>query len=616
MIESVVSLRPNLVDGFSSENFVPRTPSIQAAYEWGKMLHNGQMRLSGEPYFETHCVWVASFLDKLVAKEAWTIAGLLHDAVEDTGESLDQIRTKFPGILGEEIAYLVDGVTKISNPRDGRSREMETLRKIAMFRDPGVFLVKLADKSHNVMTLDHMPEEKRRKKANEAIRAYGKLAGILNCYSWRRWLEDMAFPHADAETYKMVKKMIDHDPRMDSRFINSHISRLNEIIERSGINATVNVTVNGYWQAWQKLRRMAKARRASMDDFSALNDLISFRVVVDTDDEIECYKMLAFVNRFYGAYLDQNRFDDYIACPQNGYRALQVTAWVPDHGAIEIAIMTKDMEGENLWGVVYALNHNKDTSAYSPIEILTPTGGARFLPEGSTVLDAVTSIQQEYLLDKISAVELNGRLARLSDKVNPGDVVEVITDADRMVPDEKWLTFANNHTRRILRFILPREGLKKAAAKGIEITREIIAAHGILNLKDVQALENDKMDNLLEDLSCASLDDLYAAIGQGAIRPKEIQKALNAVGLTKDELNWTSIDIFGSKEKNRPGILLKITRMISEAGGNILRSVNNTHTDGGYSLRLVVGDLTRDNQKKLREAFEACAVDFDVLEIV
>ena len=128
---------------------------------------------------------MGAFLDNLIGNEAWTIAGLLHDSIEDHGGSLEKIKEKFPGSLGEEIAHLVDGVTKLSNPRDGRSRELETLRKIAMFRDPGVFLVKLADKSHNVMTLEHMPQPKRQQKAMEAIRAYGKLAGILNCYRWR-----------------------------------------------------------------------------------------------------------------------------------------------------------------------------------------------------------------------------------------------------------------------------------------------------------------------------------------------------------------------------------------------------------------------------------------------
>ncbi|HMN58760.1 MAG TPA: HD domain-containing protein, partial [Anaerolinea sp.] len=191
VIQSIQDIRPLLANEFTPGEFIPRTPAISEAYQFGKAIHQGQTRMSGEPYFETHCAWVAAFLDKLVGNEAWTIAGLLHDTVEDSGESLDRIKALFPGKLGEDVAYIVDGVTKLSNPRDGRSREMETLRKIAMFRDPGVFLVKLADKSHNLMTLQHMSPAKRVQKATEAIRAYGKLAGILNCYKWRCWLEDM-----------------------------------------------------------------------------------------------------------------------------------------------------------------------------------------------------------------------------------------------------------------------------------------------------------------------------------------------------------------------------------------------------------------------------------------
>lgn len=200
-IVEVNEIRPKLQSEFSDIVFEPRTENIAEAYRWGQQLHSGQMRLSGEPYFETHCAWIGAFLDRLVGNEAWTIAGLLHDTVEDLGELLERIRQKFPGPLGEEVAHIVDGVTKLSNPRDGRSRELETLRKIAMFRDPGIFLVKLADKSHNVMTLEYMSPDKRQKKAEEAIRAYGKLAGILNCYTWRRWLEDTAFPFYDSESF-------------------------------------------------------------------------------------------------------------------------------------------------------------------------------------------------------------------------------------------------------------------------------------------------------------------------------------------------------------------------------------------------------------------------------
>ena len=611
----VRDIRPVMME-FESLPFTPRTEAIAEAYRWGQELHAGQKRFSGEPYFETHCVWVAGLIDRLIGNEAWTIAALLHDAVEDRGSTLDQIRQRFPGQLGDEVAYIVDGVTKLSAPRDGRTRELETLRKIAMFRDPAVFLVKLADKTHNVLTLGHMPQPKRRAKAMEAIRAYGKLAGILNVYRWRRWLEDMAFPHADPETYNFVRERIDRDPRLQSGFINSMLQELSDTMNRAEVPGRVEVIVNGYWQAWQKLRRMARLRKTSLNGFSALNDLVSFRLVVAQEDASLCYRLLGYVNRYLGQYLDQDRFDDYIALPQNGYRALQVTGWLPNYGAVEVAIATNDMEGENLWGVVYAIKNNQDISHYRPVEILTPTGGARFVPEGSTVLDAVASIQQEFLLDKISAVRVNGVQAQLYDKVHPGDVVEVITSGERMYPTEEWLAYCSPSTARLIQVVLATASLRRQAEEGRQKVHPILAKRGLLNLEDLQVLESDLFDNLLERVGSSSLEDLYVSMGGGAIRQSDLEEALDAVGITCEELHWSTIDLIGARQSNRPGVLAKLAGAVSDAGGNILRSVNDTFPDGRFALRIVVKDLPPEKHTTLREAFAASNVDLMWIEIV
>lgn len=615
-VRRVREIRPDFLREFNIGEFSPRTEAIAEAFRWGKQLHAGQLRLNGDPYFETHCVWVANFMDRLVGNDAWTIAALLHDSVEDRGGSLDLIRQHFPGSLGEEVAYIVDGVTKLSTPRDGRTRELETLRKIAQFRDPGVFLVKLADKTHNVMTLQYMSEPKSRQKATEAIRAYGKLAGILNCYRWRRWLEDLAFPFAEPETFQFVRERVDRDPRLQLGFIHKTMDELGRVMEQAGIEGRVEVTANGYWQAWQKLRRMARMRKTSLSNFMALNDMISFRLIVEQDSAVLCYQLLAHVNAYLGSYLDQDRFDDYIACPQNGYRALQVTGWLPGYGAIEVAITTEAMEGENLWGVVYALKHNRDISLYRPVEILTPTGGARFVPEGSTVLDAVAAIQQEFLLDKISAVKVNGWVAQLSDRVKPGDVVEVITSGQRLHPDETWLSFCSSSTARLVRSVLAVQGLKRMAEVGRDQMRTLLARHGILNLEDVAALDPDKFDNLLERAGCSSLEDLYAALGGGAIRLLELDSLLNEVGISCAGLNWTTIELSGTNQANRPGVLARLAGLVSEAGGNIIRSVNDTRPDGSFSLRIVVRSLSSDRQTFLKQAFGNCDVELDWIEMV
>jgi len=615
-IETIQEIRPKLTGEFGFIEFAPHTPAMIEAYRWGSELHAVQKRMSGEPYFETHCAWVASFLDRLVGNEAWTIAGLLHDSVEDKGITLENIRDHFPGILGEDIAYIVNGVTKLSTPHEGRSRELETLRKIAMFRDPAVYLVKLADKSHNLMTLQYMSPEKRIKKAEEAIRAYGKLAGILNCYKWRRWLEDMAFPYADPETYAFVKAKIDSDPRLQISFINNMLDQLAKIMERQGVNGRIQIIVNGYWQAWQKLRRMARLRQTSLDTFAAVNDVVSFRMIVESEDESQCYALLPGVNRYLGPYLDQDHFDDYIACPQNGYRALQITAWLEDYGAVEVAIATEDMEGENQWGVVYGLKHGKDTSSYRPVVFLTPTGGVRFAPEGSTVLDAIASIQQEFFLDKINGVKINDNLVRLSDKIKPGDVVEVITTGRRIKPTAEWLSFCNTATARLLRIVLATEALRRDAEQGQKSIKTILANRGILSLEDVQALESTKIDLLLEQLACISLEDLYAAVGGGAIRLVDFAKALDEAGISCDLLNYTTINITGSVVANKPGVLSRLTGMVSIHGGNILRSVNNTASDGSFSLRLVVKNLIPEDKLHLMQAFSSADLEITSIEMV
>jgi (p)ppGpp synthase/HD superfamily hydrolase len=615
-VEYVQEIRPRISDEFSSSGgFTARTPAIAKAYTLGKKLHKGQLRLSGEPYFDTHCVWIADFIDRLVHNEAWTIAALLHDAVEDQGESLEEIQEHFPGILGKHIAYLVDGVTKMSNPRDGRSRELETLRKIARFRDPGVFLIKLADKSHNIMTLEYMSPQKQRQKATEAIRSYGKLAGILNCYRWRRWLEDMAFPYAEPEVYQFVKDAIDGDPRLNLDFINGLLGQLGNLMEEEEVSGTVRIIVNGYWQAWQKLRRMARDRRTSLDDFSGVNDIVSFRMLVDTDRVSDCYRLLSRVNRHFNRYLDQGRFDDYIASPQHGYQALQVTAWLPDLGAVEVAIATEEMEGENLWGVVHALQHGRVITQYKPIQIFTPTGGTRFLPDGSTVLDAVAAIQ-DFLLDKINRVEVNGENRELSDPIMPGDVVQVITSGDRMTPTDDWLKFCNLSTARQLRSVLVTVALKQTAEDGRKLIKPLLVERGIVDLEDVQIQERVKFENFLSSLAAASLDDLYSALGGGAIRLGDVEEALNQAGIMRAVLGWTTINIFSSSDTNKPGVLAYLAGVVSEFGGNIIRTVNNTFQDGSFTLRLVIKGLDEKKKKELLETFLNCEVSLTQVEIV
>jgi len=359
---------------------------------------------------------------------------------------------------------------------------------------------------------------------------------------------------------------------------------------------------------------MARSHRTSLQDFSAVNDIVSFRMLVRNDDETACYRLLSRVNRYFSRNLDQDRFDDYIASPQNGYRALQVTAYLPGTGAIEVAIATENMEGENTWGVIYAINHNQDISRYRPVQILTPFGGTRFLQEGSTVLDGVAAIQ-EFYLDKIHKVLVNGEERHLYDSLNPGDVVEVLSGEPHKVPEPDWLNHCNPSTARLLRNVLAMVNLKAASRRGRELIHNVISERGILDLDDVRALDPNRVEALLGLLASANLDDLYSAIGGGSISSDEFENALDLVGISRTALRWTSLLVEGPEATNRPGGLAYFAGLVSEVGGNILRTVSSTSKNGDFRLRMILGGIEGEQRQILIDRFNASRFPITNVEI-
>jgi GTP diphosphokinase / guanosine-3',5'-bis(diphosphate) 3'-diphosphatase len=195
-------------------------------------------------------------------------------------------------------------------------------------------------------------------------------------------------------------------------------------------------------------------------------------------------------------------------------------------------------------------------------------------------------------------------------------VVEVITGSKRLTPTEDWLNYCNRSTARLLQNALATVSLRRAAEEGRQQLKEILSRKGLLSLEDVRALEPDHWDNLLERLACANLEDLYAAVGGNAIRLEELEEALEAIGITKEALGWTSIYLVGSNSAHRPGTLAHLAGIVSTQGGNILRSVNNSLPDGGFELRLVVRYIDHLKQDLLRKAFVESGIELRSLELV
>jgi len=207
----------------------------------------------------------------------------------------------------------------------------------------------------------------------------------------------------------------------------------------------------------------------------------------------------------------------------------------------------------------------------------------------------------------------------LSDKVKPGDLVEVVTSTNRISPDSSWLKFVNPATARILRSVLAVEDLRQAAENGKQKLRSVLHERGILALEDVQALYPERIDQLLETTSAANLQDMYAAIGSGAIRIVDIARDLDEIGISTTQLNWTTINIQSGSYANRPGVLAKLAGLISDSGGNIVRSVNNTMPDGGFYLRLVVENISRiraDKDSFKKQASKLSGISIEEIEIV
>jgi hypothetical protein len=230
-------------------------------------------------------------------------------------------------------------------------------------------------------------------------------------------------------------------------------------------------------------------------------------------------------------------------------------------------------------------------------------------------LDGVAAIQ-EFYLDKISKVLVNGEERHIYDTLNPGDVVEVISIGPHLVPQPDWLNHCDITTARRLRVVLATVALKEASQKGKQLIHPLLAKQGILSLDDVASLESSRIDQLLGLMACANLDDLYSAVGGGSIILRELEDALDRVGISRAVLNWVTVEVSGSNIANRPGVLAYLAGLVSEAGGNIIHTIHTTSPDGSFYLRLVLAGLDEERKENLHELFSKSRFPLDKVEIV
>jgi len=543
-------------------------PFIKQAYEFSDKAHAGQKRISGRPYIE-HCIEVAFFLAELHMDSATIVAGMVHDVVEDTKFTLEDIRRQF----GDEVADLVDGVTKISrvNFNSIEEQQVDYFRKmlLSMARDIRVILIKLADRLHNMRTLDYLPPEKRKRIAQETRDVYCPLAHRFGINKAKIELEDLSLKYLEPEVYEQLKLRVKETREEREAYIDKVVSPIKEALSKDGIIATV------YGRA-KHLNSINRKIRVRQVQFDQIFDLLAIRVIVN--NERECYHALGTIHSMWKPIPE--RFHDYMANPKpNGYRSLHTTVFGPNNKMVEIQIRTHQMhyvaengiaahwlykEGRQqmskddrqmVW-LRDILEWQKDlTKPYEFIEYLkidlysedifvfTPKGKLIHLPKGSTPLDFAFQIHTEVGIHCAGA-KINGRLQPLSTELNSGDMVEVLTNPNR-TPSHDWLKLIKTSgARSKIKRWLNQSGYDQSVNLGKEIIER--------KLKELRLKmpPDDKLQECAEQLNQKSVNDLFAAIGSGSMNHRQLMLLIQPPEEEKTETGFVEkvIDrIRGSK---------------------------------------------------------------------
>ncbi|MBU1164944.1 RelA/SpoT family protein [Patescibacteria group bacterium] len=450
---------------------------IRLAYDFAEEAHKGQKRLSGEPYI-IHPLHTAITLAEMKADHATIIAGLLHDVPEDTDYSLVDVEKNF----GQEITGLVTGITKLGKIKyRGIERYSENLRKmfISMAQDFRTVLIKMADRLHNLKTLDVLPKEKAFRIALETLEIYAPIANRLGMGHMKGELEDYSFPYVYPKEYEWMQQNIIPRFKPKIEYIDRVIKQVKKELERHSIKIdSIHGRQKRLYSLYQKLQRPQYEK-----DLSKIYDLVAVRIIAkDTDD---CYKVLGVIHNQFKPM--PGRIKDYIAQPKpNHYQSIHTTVFGPDNEIVEFQIRTSDMHEEAEYGIAAHWQHKelslrgkgytvpkklkwvielvnwqkeirsatdflksvKKFEAFATrIFVFTPNGDVIDMPEGATPVDFAFHIHTE-VGNKCAGSKINGEIANLGTPLKNGDVVEIIIDKNRKGPSRDWLKFAKTNMAR------------------------------------------------------------------------------------------------------------------------------------------------------------------------
>ncbi len=521
---------------------------VHKAYEQALVAHDGQMRVSGEPYV-VHCVEVARMLAELGLDHHAVAAGLLHDVVEDTNWTIDQVRQRFD----QEVARLVDGVTKLAyidtmsmmGGRDMEAQEAESLRKmfLAMVDDIRVVLIKLADRLHNMRTLGSLSQERRERIARETLEIYAPLANRLGIWQMKWELEDLGLRHYDPETYHYIAELIVEKRAERETYIQKVISELQARLRLEGIAAEVEGRPKHIYSIYRKMRRKGI-------EFDQIYDVRGIRVIVDTVQD--CYAVLGVVHSLWKPIPGQ--FDDFIATPKdNMYQSLHTAVVGPEGKTVEAQIRSREMHRRAELGIAAHWRYKEgarrdlafenkvawlrslmdwradvedarefiDTLKSDVLEdrvyVFTPKGRVLDLPAGSTPVDFAYYVHTE-IGHRCRGARVNGQLVPLTYKLKNGDQVEIIT-AKRGGPSRDWLrpdlgyTQSARSRQKIRRWFRDQD-----REENISFGRDLLRRE----LKRLNLADDITYQEIAALFDYKNLDEFFAAIGFGDLSSQRV----------------------------------------------------------------------------------------------
>jgi len=529
---------------------------VERAYARAELQHRGQLRRSGDPYI-THPLAVATILAELGMAPVALCAALLHDTVEDTAYTLDQVRADF----GDEIARLVDGVTKLDKVKYGQAAQAETVRKmvVAMARDISVLIIKLADRLHNARTWRFLPIDKQEYKARETLEIYAPLAHRLGMNTIKWELEDLSFATLYPKVYDEIVRLVsDRAPSRDE-YLSGVIDHVTADLRQAKIKATVTGRPKHYYSIYQKM--IVRGR-----DFTDIYDLVGTRILVDTVRD--CYATLGTIHARWNPV--PGRFKDYIAMPKfNMYQSLHTTVIGPGGRPVELQIRTFAMHRRAEYGVAAHWKYKEDAPAgagaqigggndmawlrqlmdwqketsdpgefleslrfdlnASEVFVFTPKGDVVALPSGSTPVDFAYAVHTE-VGHRCIGGKVNGRLVPLESPLDNGDLVEVFTSkAAGAGPSRDWLTFVRSpRARNKIRQWFSKERREEAIENGRDAIARTIRKQ---NLPLQRLLSSESLTAIASELRYADISSLYAAVGENHVSAQSIvQRLVQSLG--------------------------------------------------------------------------------------